>query len=157
MVLALALGVLAVWRGRWAAILLLAMAVRVAMDPGTFLYYIAGPMLGAVIWDFLGQRRRLPWWSIGTCLILFGTRWIPMPADVHGSITVAFLVACCALVLLPPRTRLAADPAVPSAAPPPSPAAARPQDGPAAVPVRDGVPLPAGTALGAHSTPRAPG
>ncbi len=155
-VLALALGVLAIWRGRWAAVLLLAMAVRVAIDPGTFLYYIAGPMLGAVIWDLLGQRRRLPWWSIGTCLILFGTRWIPMPAAVHGSITVAFLVACCALVLLPPRTRLAADPAVPSATPP-SPAAAWPQDGPAAVPVRHDVPLPADTTVRARSTPRAPG
>jgi hypothetical protein len=101
MVLAFGLGIGALRRGRWAAIVLLAMAARLVLDPGTFIYYAAGPMLGAVIWDVVGRRTWVPWWTIGTFVALFASRGIPMPAPVHGCITLAFFLACCGILVAP--------------------------------------------------------
>jgi hypothetical protein len=102
--LGIALGILAVRRGRWPAILLLAVAARIALDPGTNRYYAAGAVVGAVVWDLAGSRSRIPWWTAGAAVSLFASRWIPMPPAWHGWITLAYCVSCTAL-LVPDRPR----------------------------------------------------
>nr|BFE60068.1 hypothetical protein GCM10020063_045940 [Dactylosporangium thailandense] len=97
--LALSLGALAAWRGRWAAIPLLTVASRLVLEPGGNKYYIAGVVVGTIIWDFAGARHTLPWWTMSASFGLFVARWIPMPAVLHGWLLVALFVAACALLL----------------------------------------------------------
>ena len=100
--LGVALGVVAVRRGHWAALILLAVAARVALDPGTNKYYAAGVAAGALLWDVAGSRWRWPWWTAGAMVTLYLSRWVPMPAAVHGSLTLAYCLACVATVAGPP-------------------------------------------------------
>jgi hypothetical protein len=101
----IALGILAVRRGRWPAVLLLAVAARIALDPGTNRYYAAGAVVGAVVWDLAGSKLRFPWWTAGAAVGLFVSRSIPMPPAWHGWITLTYCVACTAL-LIPDRTAI---------------------------------------------------
>jgi hypothetical protein len=102
------LGVLAVRRGRWPAVLLLAVAARIALDPGTNRYYAAGAVVGALIWDLAGSSFAFPWWSAGAALLLFASRSLPLPPALHGWLTLAYCLACSATLFPPPR-RAAAD------------------------------------------------
>ncbi|WP_426502896.1 glycosyltransferase 87 family protein [Dactylosporangium sp. McL0621] len=101
--LALILGVIAVRRGRWAAIPLLAVASRLVLEPGGNKYYIAGVVVGTVIWDFAGSRHDMPWWTLAACLSLFTARWIPMPDAVHGWLLVGLFLAAGSILLGAPR------------------------------------------------------
>jgi hypothetical protein len=101
--LALALGAIAVRRGHWPAIPLLAVASRLVLEPGGNKYYIAGVVVGTIIWDFAGSRHAMPWWTVAACLSLFVGRWIPMPDAVHGWLLVALFVAAGSILLRPPR------------------------------------------------------
>ncbi|MFI5911717.1 glycosyltransferase 87 family protein [Dactylosporangium sp. NPDC051541] len=96
--LALTLGALAVWRGQWAAIPLLAVASRLVLEPGGNKYYIAGVVVATVIWDYAGARPFLPWWTMSACLGLFVARWMPMPAVLHGWALIALFVSACVLL-----------------------------------------------------------
>ncbi|MEV0568291.1 hypothetical protein [Dactylosporangium sp. NPDC050588] len=89
-------------RGRWPAMVLVAVGARVVLDPGTNKYYIAGVVVGAAIWDVLGSRAAWPWWTASACLGLFTARWVPMPDAAHGWLTLAYVAACAAL--LPTRS-----------------------------------------------------
>jgi hypothetical protein len=97
-VLGLAVGLLALYRGRWPAVVLLAVAARIVLDPGTNKYYAAGIVVGAALWDVVGSRAAVPWWTATACIGLFATRWVPMPASAHGWLTLGYFVACCALI-----------------------------------------------------------
>jgi hypothetical protein len=102
--LGIALGLLAVRRGRWPAVLLLAVAARIALDPGTNRYYAASMVVGALIWDMAGSSLVFPWWSAGAALVLFASRWLPLPPAAHGWLTLAYCLACLATLFLPGRT-----------------------------------------------------
>jgi len=67
---ALALGALAVARGRWGAVLLVGIAVRVGLDPEVFLYYSAGFLVAALTWDLLRSPRPLPAWTFAGFVML---------------------------------------------------------------------------------------
>jgi hypothetical protein len=97
------LALLAWHRGRWPAMLLLAVAARIVLDPGTNKYYVAGLVVGAALWDVLGSRARLPWWTATACLGLFTARWVPMPDSGHGWLTLTYATACATLALVPAR------------------------------------------------------
>lgn len=43
--------------------MLLAVGARLLLDPGTNRYYIAGLVVGTLIWDAIGSRWHLPWWT----------------------------------------------------------------------------------------------
>ncbi|MEV4137168.1 hypothetical protein AB0J72_33970 [Dactylosporangium sp. NPDC049742] len=103
LVLALALGAVAVHRGRWAAIPLLAVASRLVLEPGGNKYYLAGILVGTVIWDWAGSRATLPWWTMSSCFGLFVSRFVPMPDRLHGWLLVVFFAAVCTLLLGPRR------------------------------------------------------
>jgi hypothetical protein len=56
----------AVLRGRWLAAPLVALAARAALDPQVWLYYAAGPVLMAFVWEAV-RGHRFPRW---TCLAI---------------------------------------------------------------------------------------
>ncbi|GAA1502222.1 hypothetical protein GCM10009827_013410 [Dactylosporangium maewongense] len=60
-----------------------------------------GVVVGAAIWDVLGSRAAWPWWTASACLGLFTARWVPMPDAAHGWLTLAYVVACAALLPTP--------------------------------------------------------
>lgn len=88
-----AVGVLAIWRGRWPAVILLAVGARIALDPAAHSYYTAGVMLGALNWDMIGVRRPVPLWSALT----FGALTVVplLTSDPHrqGTFRLALVVA----------------------------------------------------------------
>jgi hypothetical protein len=96
------LGAVAVWRRRWAAVILLGVGARIALDPGVHGYYTAGVMVGALIWDTIGARRPWPFWSL---LCIFALSAIPVmtrDAQMLGDARLAIVVAFTAALLLMP-------------------------------------------------------
>src|ERR1700694_816709 len=66
-----------VLRGRWPGVFLVAVAIRLAMDPKDNPYYIGGAALAAVIFDLLATRWTIPWATLVTVLLL----WQPWAID----------------------------------------------------------------------------
>jgi len=96
------LGAVAVWRRRWAAIILLGVGARIALDPGVHGYYTAGVMVGALIWDTIGARRP---WPLASLLCIFALSAIPIMTrdpQVLGDARLAIVVAFTAALLLMP-------------------------------------------------------
>jgi hypothetical protein len=75
LVLALALAVLAVRRGRWIAVLLLCVVVRVALDPAVFDYYLTAIVIGAFAWELLRSPRPVP-------VLTMSFFWLLLIADI---------------------------------------------------------------------------
>lgn len=96
-VLGLGLGALAVRRRRAAAVILVVVAARLVLDPGTNRYYTAGLAVGAAVWDLVGARTAVPWWSAAVCLGLFGSRSLGLPPTAYGILTLCFFLAAGAL------------------------------------------------------------
>ena len=93
--LALALGVLAVRIGRWPAVLSVALAARIALDPAVFTYYAPTLVLGGIACDLLVSRKSLPVWT----LVTYGAV-VAMPESVAAALRGDVrLLACVALVL----------------------------------------------------------
>jgi hypothetical protein len=67
---ALALGLVAVTRRRWEGVVLVAVAVRIMLDPSVNAYYTTGLVFGAVVWDFMRDQRRWPSTTITVALLL---------------------------------------------------------------------------------------
>nr|WP_326847202.1 hypothetical protein [Streptomyces kaniharaensis] len=100
--LGIGLGSIAVWRGRWPAVVLLGADARVLLDPSVYTYYTASILLGTLLWDAVGQKRLVPWWSwIALAALYGGTLFIPSDAG-RGFVRLAFVVISAAYVLLWP-------------------------------------------------------
>jgi hypothetical protein len=100
--LACLLGVLAVARRRWPAVLLLAAGARIALDPGVHGYYTPGILVGALLWDLVGARRPFPVW---TCLSFGALNLVPLlshSSAVRGDFRLCLVVAFTAVVLAGP-------------------------------------------------------
>ena len=93
------LALIAIGRRRWPAALLLGAGARIALDPGVHGYYTASIMVGALLWDLLGNRRPLPIWT----LISFGAlNLVPLLTASHplrGDFRL-LLVAAFSIVIL---------------------------------------------------------
>lgn len=101
--LGLALGAVAVLRGRWPAVILLGADARILLDPSVYTYYTAAILLGTLVWDTLGQRRLVPWWSWTALLCLYGSAlFVPSPAT-QGLIRLAFVLVSASVILLAPH------------------------------------------------------
>jgi hypothetical protein len=70
-------GLLAVLRRRWPAALLVAIAVRLALDPQDIAYYAGGAVLAAVIADLAVTGWLVPWTGLVTAAVL----WQPFVVD----------------------------------------------------------------------------
>ncbi|MFF1791760.1 hypothetical protein ACFVX9_35560 [Kitasatospora sp. NPDC058243] len=100
--LGLGLGTIAVWRGRWPAVVLLGADARILLDPSVYTYYTASILLGTLLWDAVGQKRLVPWWSwIALAALYGGTLFIPSDAG-RGFVRLAFVVVSAAYVLFWP-------------------------------------------------------
>jgi hypothetical protein len=100
--LGLALAAVAVWRGRWPAVLLICTAVRIALDPSTYPYYDAGPIVGALVWDLMGARRAIPAWTLATGSVFWGWTAVGGDAVLAGDLRVGFAIAVAGYTSLAP-------------------------------------------------------
>ncbi|MFH8979734.1 hypothetical protein [Streptomyces varsoviensis] len=100
--LGLVLGSIAVWRGRWAAVVLLGANARIVLDPSVYTYYTASVLLGTLLWDVVGQRRLVPWWSWLALITLYGSVFVVHDDSTKGLIRLAFVAVSTAYVLLWP-------------------------------------------------------
>jgi hypothetical protein len=108
-------------RGRWYGLFLVAIAVRLALDPKDNPYYVGGAALAAVVFDLLATRRLIPWATLVTVIVLwqpwaidYGRRletssglslwWFQHPGII-GLLHLAWSVAMIGLVLIAPRTK----------------------------------------------------
>lgn len=98
----LALGGIAVWRGRWPAVVLLGAGARIALDPSVYTYYTASVLLGTLLWDVIGQRRLVPWWSWIALITLYGTVFAVPDDATRGLVRLGFVVVSTAYVLFWP-------------------------------------------------------
>jgi len=90
---ALALATFAVWRGRVGGVILIAIAFRMMTDPGTWSYYTAGFMLGALAWDLFETASVLPTATLAAAVLLMPP-WLIPNSDVRAVMRlVAFLAA----------------------------------------------------------------
>ncbi|MFE4976486.1 hypothetical protein ACFRAR_30850 [Kitasatospora sp. NPDC056651] len=103
--LGIGLGCVAVWRGRWPAVVLLGADARVLLDPSVYTYYTASILLGTLLWDAVGQKRLVPWWSwIALAALYGGTLFLPSDAA-RGFVRLAFVVVSAGYVLFWPTQR----------------------------------------------------
>ncbi|MDJ0346252.1 hypothetical protein QMK19_38055 [Streptomyces sp. H10-C2] len=100
--LGLGLGTVAVLRGRWPAVVLLGADARIALDPSVYTYYSASILLGTLLWDAVGQRRLVPWWSWIALISLYGSALLVPSDSAQGLIRLAFAAGSAAYVLLWP-------------------------------------------------------
>jgi hypothetical protein len=99
------LGTIAVVRGRWPAVILLATSARILLDPEVYGYYTSGVLLGAVAFELIVARYRVPWLTMTGVLALHGVRMlgnvVPIPLEVMGWLRVGYVALVVAVVLLP--------------------------------------------------------
>jgi hypothetical protein len=77
-------------RGHWVAVPFAGLAFRVVSDPQTWLYYGLGPLMAAVLWDSLHERR-WPVWTIATVAVEYAIPWV-LPGPV-GLLRLVWAVA----------------------------------------------------------------
>jgi len=101
--LGIAAGCVAVRRGRWQAVLLVAVAARILLDPGVYAYYTSGAVLGAIVVDLALTKWRLPWVTVTTAALLYAARFTHelVPFNLHqlGVLRLIFAIGVPALVL----------------------------------------------------------
>jgi hypothetical protein len=82
-------------RSHWVAVPFAGLAFRVVTDPQVWLYYGLGPLMAAVLWDSLHERR----WPVWTMATLVAEFVVPTVAPGSASVVrlvwaVAVLVSC---------------------------------------------------------------
>ena len=101
--LGIAAGCVAVRRGRWQAVVLVAVAARIMLDPGVYAYYTAGAVLGTIVVDLVMTKWRFPWATAITASLLYLARMTHklVPFDLHqlGVLRLLFAIGVPALVL----------------------------------------------------------
>lgn len=107
-----ALGAVAVWRGRWPAVLLLAGGARLLLDPAAHSYYTPDVMTGALLWDLLGARRSVglawasgrgvPVWTLTSFAALNVAPLVVRDHAAQGAIRLALIAAFTVATLLLP-------------------------------------------------------
>jgi len=103
LLLGMAGGAVAVRRGRWPAVLLVAVAARILLDPGVYAYYTSGALLGTVVVDLVVTRWRLPWATATAALLLYAARFthalIPFSLHQLGILRLVFAIGVPVMVL----------------------------------------------------------
>jgi hypothetical protein len=97
-----ALGAIAVRRGRWAAVILLGVGARIALDPADHGYYTAGVLLGALLWDAAGTRRPVPLWTLTSFAALTAVHALTSDSALLGQLRLGLVIAFTAAILLSP-------------------------------------------------------
>ncbi len=103
---ALLLGSVAVARGRWAAVPLLGIALRVGLDPEVWLYYSTGLLLAALAWDLLRSPHPLPVWTLAG-FVLLDVAYVAVGGDHQRAVLRLVITASVvvAIAVVPRRAR----------------------------------------------------
>jgi hypothetical protein len=99
-------------RGHWIGVPLVGFAVRVALDPSTFAYYEASPIIGALIWDMSRSRAGVPWvtgLAVAGFAISSGAGNDLLGAAVHALTCLALVVSVLVQRRSPARSQPAND------------------------------------------------
>jgi hypothetical protein len=96
------LGSLAVWRGRWPAVLLLGAGARIGLDPGIHEYYTPGVLMGALLWDLVGTRRPFPLWTVLSYCALNVVPVLTIRHEIRGDARLGIVIVFTLVVLLAP-------------------------------------------------------
>jgi hypothetical protein len=118
-VLGCLLGTIAIWRGRWPAVLLLGAGARIALDPGTHGYYTPGLLAGALLWDLVGSRRPVPIWTVLSYCALNLITVFTAHGYLRGDARFGLVAAFTAMIVLGPA-RWFWQPGIPGLAPAPT-------------------------------------
>ena len=92
LVLALVLAWVAVWRGQPAAVPLVVVAARVALDAGSFSYYFTGLVVGCAIYEIVGTTRRLAWLTGLVAFVEYDIKWLNSSPAVSAWLNISALV-----------------------------------------------------------------
>jgi hypothetical protein len=96
-------GAVAIRRGRWPAVLLVAVAARIMLDPGVYAYYTSGALLGTIVVDLVVTRWRLPWATATAAVLLYAARFTHalIPFNLHqlGILRLVFAIGLPVVVL----------------------------------------------------------
>jgi hypothetical protein len=103
-IVACVLGVLAIGRNRWPAVLLLGAGARIALDPGSHGYYTPGILVGALLWDLLGSRKILPIWTLISFAALNLVPLLTASGPVRGDFRLYLIVAFTLAILAGPAS-----------------------------------------------------
>ncbi|MHA6761363.1 hypothetical protein [Streptacidiphilus sp. PAMC 29251] len=103
LVLGCSLGLLAVLRHRWPAVLLLGIGARIVLDPGVYDYYTAGILFGALCWELLGLRHPTPYWTLGCFVALYLAPRLTNDAALLGNLRLWLVLVLVGGVLLLPQ------------------------------------------------------
>jgi hypothetical protein len=110
-----ALGAIALWRGRWPAVILLGVGARIALDPADHGYYTAGVLAGALLWDLAGTRRPIPLWTVTSFATLTLVHAVTNDGALLGALRLGLVLAFTVTILLGPPWR-SRSPSVPHSA-----------------------------------------
>jgi len=97
-----AIGAIAVHRDRWPAVLLVAIAVRVALDPEIYLYYGTGLVVAAFVWDALRSPRALPLMTLFAFVFLNDAYTLVGDSTVRAMMRLVVTAGVVILVLIVP-------------------------------------------------------
>ncbi len=87
-VLGFSLGLILVRSGRWPSVVLAALSVRLLFDPGAHHYYSAGLLLGALMFDALVAKYRVPWMTLAVffCVVVPWFRFVGLSFSEQGGL-----------------------------------------------------------------------
>ncbi|MCU1487378.1 MAG: hypothetical protein JWN67_4124 [Actinomycetia bacterium] len=105
--LGLVAGLVAVRRGRWPGALLVGVAIRLLLDPGSHLYYSAGLVVAALVWDLVGSPWTIPWVTLATAAALQVPRIMHAPPWLSGWLRLLVTVGAVVAVFACPTRALA--------------------------------------------------
>lgn len=86
--------------GRWAAGVVLAVALRLGTDPNVYSYYTTGLLVGAGIWDLLGSRFRAPILTATCVATVYWSSFLTLSRHDHAALRLATVVIVPILVYL---------------------------------------------------------
>lgn len=120
LLLAAALGFVLMRRGRWSAVIVVAVAARILLDPAIHSYYDAGLLAGAVLCDLALLAGPIPILSLSAVLVLY-LPMFPLHAQGHlyGLIRSAYLATVILALSVLPDTSLRREQTLPALAPEP--------------------------------------
>jgi hypothetical protein len=99
-----ALGFIVIRRGRWSAVLAVAVAVRLLLDPGTWAYYNAGLFAGTAMCDFALLAVPVSWFTMSAA-VFFYLPSVVLRSSPHllGLTRTGYLVVLLAVIILVPK------------------------------------------------------
>jgi hypothetical protein len=101
--LGILLGVWAVRLHRWRAVVMIAAATRIMLDPQVYSYYTASVLVGTIVWDIQERRGRVvPLWTWAAFAALFVSRYLPVEAPTLGKLRLGICLVLIAFALFAP-------------------------------------------------------